>query len=107
MVNGDVETAHYSAALCHLSNISYRLGKPVSFGSQPSLLGDNAQVVEAFNNVVENLQAVDVVMDDTATYQLGPVLSFDPASEQFIDNDEANQLLTRPYRAPFIVPENV
>jgi predicted dehydrogenase len=107
MVNGDVETAHYSAALCHLGNISYRLGKPVSFDGRPSLLGDNAQVIEAFNNVVENLQAVDVVMDDTATYQLGPVLSFDPASEQFVDNDEANQLLTRPYRAPFIVPENV
>ena len=106
-INGDVETAHYSAALCHLGNVSYRLGKPASFDGKPDVLGDNAQVVEAFNNVVDNLKAVDVVMDDTATYQMGPMLSFDPIQEKFIDNDEANQLLTRPYRAPFVVPKDV
>ena len=106
-INGDVETAHYSAALCHLGNISYRLGKPVPFAGKPKTLGDNEQAGEAFNNLVENLKAVDVVMDDKATYQLGPVLSFDPIQEKFIDNDQANQLLTRPYRAPFVVPKEV
>src|SRR5437867_4454561 len=30
-LNADVEHGHYSAALCHLANISYRLGEKVSF----------------------------------------------------------------------------
>src|SRR5690606_4255767 len=29
--NADAETAHYSAALCHLGNISFRLGQPAKF----------------------------------------------------------------------------
>ena len=35
---------------------------------------------------------------------LGPKLSIDPKTESFPGNDKANQMLTRPYRAPYIVP---
>ena len=28
-------------------------------------------------------------------------------TEKFVNNDKANQLLTRPYREPFVVPEKV
>jgi len=31
----------------------------------------------------------------------------DPGIERFVDNDKANQMLTREYRAPFVVPEEV
>ncbi len=42
-------------------------------------------------------------MDKTKlTY--GMELVMDPASETFVDNAKANALLTREYRAPFIVP---
>ena len=34
-------------------------------------------------------------------------LAFDPARMQFVGNDAANKLLTREYRAPYIVPANV
>src|SRR5262249_12299258 len=47
-LNADVEIGHYSAALCHLGNISYRLGEKVPFNSSTQRLGDNKQVVEAF-----------------------------------------------------------
>jgi predicted dehydrogenase len=40
-------------------------------------------------------------------YQLGPVLKFDPKTERFVGNDKANQLSTRQYRAPFVVPDHV
>ena len=40
-------------------------------------------------------------------YQVGPVLNFDPAREEFIDNAEANRMLTRAYREPFVVPNDV
>jgi hypothetical protein len=31
----------------------------------------------------------------------------DPKSERFIGNDTANEMLTRPYRKPYLVPEDV
>jgi hypothetical protein len=31
----------------------------------------------------------------------------DPAAERFIGNEDANALLTRDYRAPFVVPTTV
>lgn len=105
-VNGDAETAHYSAALCHLGNISYRLGEPVPFSRQSKALGDNSEVVSAFEAIQENLRAVDVKLDD-ATYQLGRTLTLDPKTERFAGDEQANALLTRAYRAPFVVPETV
>jgi hypothetical protein len=38
---------------------------------------------------------------------LGPWLTMDPAAERFVNNDAAKALLTRPYRKPHVVPENV
>lgn len=37
-------------------------------------------------------------------YRLGRSLEFDAATEQFIGADDANAMLTRPYREPFVVP---
>jgi hypothetical protein len=31
----------------------------------------------------------------------------DPRAETFLNNSDANRYLTREYRAPFVVPENV
>jgi predicted dehydrogenase len=39
--------------------------------------------------------------------RLGRQLKFDPQAEQFIDDTEADAMLTRQYRAPFVVPEVV
>jgi hypothetical protein len=37
---------------------------------------------------------------------VGKLLTMDPATERFTDR-EANQLLTRDYREPFVVPQMV
>ena len=39
--------------------------------------------------------------------RLGRQLQFDPATEKFVGDDEANRMLTRNYREPFVVPEKV
>jgi len=106
--NADAETAHYSAALCHLANVSYRLGEPAKFDKKAKAMGDNKEVVESFETIKENLKAVDVELDE-ATYNVGPKLSFDAKAEKFTGDRaaEANPLLTREYRKPFVVPEKV
>jgi predicted dehydrogenase len=40
-------------------------------------------------------------------YRTGRTLRFDPQTERFIRDDEANRLLTRPYRAPYVLPEEI
>ena len=40
-------------------------------------------------------------------YRLGRKLKFDPKAERFVGDTEADQMLTRHYRAPYIVPEVV
>ncbi len=44
---------------------------------------------------------------DGLDYRLGRKLTFDAATESFEGVAEANSLLTRPYRAPFVVPERM
>jgi predicted dehydrogenase len=40
-------------------------------------------------------------------YRLGKVLNFDPSAEKFVNDPEADQMLTRNYRKGFVVPEKV
>ncbi|MBL8851082.1 MAG: Gfo/Idh/MocA family oxidoreductase [Planctomycetaceae bacterium] len=105
-LNADVEIGHNSSALCHLSNISYRLGKQVPFSASSQSLGDNAHVVESFEMIRANLQGVGVKLEETE-YRLGRDLAFDPAQEKFVGDDEANKLLTREYRKGFEVPATI
>ena len=58
----DIEEGHLSSSLCHLGNISYRLGRK---------------------------------------------LHINPSSESFVNDPEADAMLTRKYREPFVVPEKV
>jgi predicted dehydrogenase len=58
--NSDVEIGRLSTTLCHLGNISYRLGRDVRF---------------------------------------------DAKTETFVNDKEANALLTKEYRAPYVLPK--
>ena len=77
------------------------------FGQKYEALGDCPQVKDSIKAIEMNLEgALD--MDLTkATYTLGPKLEFDAKAEKFLDNDQANALLTRAYRNPFVVPDEV
>ena len=62
LINGSITDAHCSAALAHLANISYRLGRS---------------------------------------------LNFDPKAGHFVGDEEADRMLRRQYRPPFVVPDKV
>lgn len=40
-------------------------------------------------------------------YRVGDKVRFNPITERFVGNDEANRLVTRDYRAPYVVPDQV
>ena len=41
------------------------------------------------------------------SYRTGDKLRFDPTTERFLGHADANRMLTRDYRAPYVVPEKV
>jgi predicted dehydrogenase len=103
-LNADILEGHYSAALCHLANISYRLGQEVPFNKASGSFGDNKQAVETLGRMEEHLEQ-NGMPSEGLKYQVGRTLSFDSRTESFIGDNEANGLLTRIYRAPFLVPD--
>jgi len=40
-------------------------------------------------------------------YRVGRQLKFDGKTEKFVGDAEADALLTRPYRAPYVIPDKV
>ncbi len=105
-LNADIEQGHYSAALCHLSNVSYRLGQDVPFSKSSQAFGDDKEACETLARMEEHLKDNSVALDGL-NYRLGRKLVFDAATESIVGDSEANQLLTRAYRAPFVVPDRI
>jgi len=105
-LNADILEGHYSAALCHLANISYRLGKPVPFDKETKAFGDNKEAYETLVRMSDHLKDNKLPLDKME-YRLGKKLTVDPKSESFVKDDEANSYLTREYRKLFVVPERI
>lgn len=105
-LNADILEGHYSAALCHLANISYRLGEEVPCNKAAGAFGDDKAAYETLARMEEHLKNNGVAQDGLK-YRLGRKLAFDAATESFSGDSEANQLLTRAYRAPYVVPDKI
>jgi predicted dehydrogenase len=105
-LNADIWEGHLSSALCHTGNISYRLGQKATPGEIKDAYKGNARALDAFERMADHLKRNEVdINSDKLT--LGPLLTMDPKTEKFFGNKEADALLTREYRAPFVVPERV
>ncbi len=105
--DADVLEAHYSAGLCHLPNISYRLGEEVPFNQKTKAFGDDKTAYDSFARMEEHLTGTNQLKLQDVKYRLGRKLDFDGAKEQFTNCPEANAFLTRKYRSPFTIPESV
>jgi len=111
-LTADILKGQISSALCHMANISHRLGHYVSPAEVRKAIEDRPLILEAFDRFEKHLAANDVDINKTGVI-LGPWLEMDPKSEKFVGSDDyglhcfANELATRNYREPFVVPEKV
>jgi predicted dehydrogenase len=105
-LNCDAREGHLSAALCHIGNVSYLLGSQKPFNKKSKTFGDNKEAYETYARFEDHLRANGIKLEETY-YRLGRDLVIDPDTETFVNDREANALLTRRYRAPFVVPEKV
>jgi predicted dehydrogenase len=106
-LNADIEEGHLSSALCHTGNISYQLGTQMSadeLDKSLATLQTSDDAKQTLERTLAHLRDNGVDMA-AAKLRVGPALKCDPASETFPGNGDANALLTREYRKPFVVPE--
>jgi len=106
-LHAEILEGHLSCAHSHLANISYYLGKPASIAEIKHSLADwktREDVGETLERTLKHLAANGVDVNKTPL-RLGPVLAIDSAEETIVGNAAASAMLTREYRAPFIVPK--
>ena len=58
-------------------------------------------------DILEGHHSCALIHMANTSYRLGRTLDFDPKTERYVNDDEANQMLSREYREPFVIREVV
>jgi hypothetical protein len=104
-LNAPASAGHLSAAACHLANISHRLGTQKPLTTEDPF-GKNEAANETYRRFREHLKENGVDLAKT-NFSMGREIKFDSKTETVVGDAEASKLLTREYRKPYVVPENV
>ena len=103
---GPIGEGRASTELCHLGNISHLAGARMGPGEMRERIGTSGPLAEAYGRMAEHLARNNIDLDRTPL-TLGAPLALDPAAGRFLGEGApgADALLTREYRAPFVVPQ--
>jgi hypothetical protein len=99
-LTADISEGHISSSLCHVANISHRLGQQATQAEIRERIKGDKDCAEAYERMLAHLEAngVDTRKDRLI---LGEALSLELKTHRFVNNERANALQTRSYRAPF------
>ncbi len=106
-LNADILEGHQSTSLCHVGNISHRLGRtatPAEIREQLEASKVRPEMIDAYARMEQHLADHKIDLAKTPL-TLGARLVL--KGESFVDNSQADALLTREYRAGFVVPSEV
>ncbi len=104
-LKAEIDQGHQSTALCHVGNISHRLGekagpKEIEQAVEQAML--HPEVMTTYRKMVAHLGDNDVDLDQQQL-TLGRLLQIRLEPTPFVDS-MANALAGREYRAPFLLP---
>jgi len=104
-LTADIQEGHLSAALCHLGNISYRMGSDLPLTKKPPQAVKSKSAEEAFGRFTQHLTENKVSLEKVK-YRLGRDLTVDPVKETFTNGSRsAIAQLAREPRKGFAVPD--
>jgi predicted dehydrogenase len=115
ILNAPIRQGHISSAVCHLGNLSFRLGADANRKEILEKIGDCKLAGETFERIEKHLAANEVDLKKTPM-KLGPWLTIDRQADRVTRCDgkdtvsaltEANILARGSYRKPFAIDENV
>jgi hypothetical protein len=105
-LNADIWDGHVSSSLCHMGNISHRIGQEAA----PEEIGDQIKSLNSMTDAFERFQThldangINIAKEKAA---LGPLLTMDTDKEVFTGSGahKANQQLTKKYRKSFTIAD--
>jgi predicted dehydrogenase len=103
-LHAEVLEGHLSSALCHLANVSHRLGEKRTAAEIQAAVTGSPRFAESVDRLLAHLRANEIDVD-APTVTLGELLEFDAQSERFTNNESANHFVRREDRQPFVVPQ--
>ncbi len=105
LLNCPFMEGHLSSSLCHTGNISYQLGKESGVEEIRSSGIADSEWTDSVERMVLHLKSHEIEISSNEMY-LGPQLQFNGTSEVFEGESasEANPLVSREGRAPFVIP---
>jgi predicted dehydrogenase len=108
-LHADIEQGHISSALCHMANISHRIGRESDPEEIKAAAGAGHEAQETVASVFDHLLKNELDLK-THPLTLGPWLSWDAKEEKFAgaSSKKANSYLRRKkYRKPFVISDKV
>ncbi len=103
VLNAPILEGHLSSGLCHTGNVSHLLGKKLPANEIAKQVSGNDLLAASVDRMMYHLRMNEVDVDHPVVV-LGQTLEMDPATEQFTNNQAADQRLRRTGRKPFEVP---
>ena len=104
MLNAPIEVSHYPFGMCHMGNVSYRLGETFDADHVREVASKHAFWEEVLQDFYDRLEAHGVDVENDPGLRSGPVIEMDPETETLTGptaTPEAEALLGREYREPY------
>ena len=113
-LSAPIREGHISSAVCHLGNLSYRLGEPVIAAACRQSIGNHAQAEETFDRLGKSLGGIGVDLAKTP-FTLGPWLETNPETGEILGAGQgeptkltqARALAKGAHRSPYEMPKNL
>ncbi len=114
-LNAPIRQGHISSAVCHLGNVSCRLGARATWEDIQRAADGLPRAGEIVTRLQQHLRANNIDLQKEPL-SLGPWLTIDPATEritavqaggQAVDTKAVEGLARGSYRSPFVMPEQV
>ncbi len=103
----EIEVGHQSTTMCHLANISYRVGHAASPEAAREAFKGHEDAVDTIEGIMAQIgPAVDFKKQPIT---VGPKLHYDKKTERFSGGHAkaANELVKLPGRGQFVVPDTI